>query len=457
MFSSAKNIDRMVGDVTILKYGSNAYYLKGFWIFLIAGFVFLLNLRLDGVGFSFLLSLLIATALLVRVAIGAIRLISVYYLFSILFFCLLPWLHYSLDSVIWIIRPLESSTIIKLNIIISVSNLITYATYAKAFRKYPAKNIIGAGYSIKDPPYIRMIAASTFGFVGLFALYDFSLGNLLIRELLTEHDSNFDGDSAVLATLSHVFRFLPVFSAYLCLAYRTNKFVRLYLFTILVVSVFPTGVARHLVAFVYVPLTLVLFPRVRSSSVFISLLLGAVLLIFPFLEQFRRLSEMKSINLLPDSAFFLAPHFDAFENFASAYENGFVSYGTQLLGCLLFFVPRSMWQEKPRGSGYALAHQLNYTFDNISMPWLGEGYVNFGIIGVFSFSVLIAFFMARLDSYYRSYNKISRRIDYDTTLYFYTIGAMFFLLRGDLTSSTAYILGGLFVAKLLVSRLGRWS
>jgi O-antigen polysaccharide polymerase Wzy len=158
------------------------------------------------------------------------------------------------------------------------------------------------------------------------------------------------------------------------------------------------------------------------------------------------------LQLVPSIDYFYAAHFDAYENFASAIEMGFISNGWQLAGVLLFYVPRTIWPEKPIGSGQEMAEQLQYVFDNISMPFLGEGYVNFGIIGVLVFATFLGYVMSALDKFFSASVQNFHESSYVTAFYFYLIGALFFLLRGDLLSSFAYTTSGAVVA-LFVSKL----
>ena len=64
--------------------------------------------------------------------------------------------------------------------------------------------------------------------------------------------------------------------------------------------------------------------------------------------------------------------------------------GKQLLGAMLFFIPRSIWPSKPIGSGATIAIYQRQSFKNISCPIIGEAIINFGIIGVIIFAVAIA-------------------------------------------------------------------
>ena len=216
-----------------------------------------------------------------------------------------------------------------------------------------------------------------------------------------------------------------------------------------------------MVGFVYIPVLLVVWPRLRNGLLFASALVLSIFLVFPFLNQFRSYDGIENLSLLPSKDFFFEGHFDAYQNFARAIQVDFVTYGEQLLGSLLFFVPRVFWPEKPVGSGYELSVRLGYDFSNISMPFLAEGYVNFGLIGVFIFAAFAAVLMARLDMRFSSDAASKSVVGYSGSIYFYLCGATFFVLRGDLLSSTAYVAAGIFSAYLVrvaaqFSRELRW-
>ena len=71
-------------------------------------------------------------------------------------------------------------------------------------------------------------------------------------------------------------------------------------------------------------------------------------------------------------------------------------------------LPRTFWQEKPIGSGSTLAHQLDYIFPGVSMPLIGEGYVNFGIIGSLLFMLLFGVLLGNLDRIAWKLKKINK-------------------------------------------------
>jgi hypothetical protein len=161
--------------------------------------------------------------------------------------------------------------------------------------------------------------------------------------------------------------------------------------------------------------------------------------VFPFLDAFRRFSYDSEITLAINYSFLLSGHFDAFQNFSRIISIGFVSYGVQLLGVFLFFVPRALWPEKPIGTGHQLAENANYSFSNISATWYAEGWANFGFTGALLFSIFIGFLMAKLDKSVWS----GKAGDFMKIFYMFLLGYIFFLLRGDLLSAFAYIIGTL--------------
>ena len=168
-------------------------------------------------------------------------------------------------------------------------------------------------------------------------------------------------------------------------------------------------------------------------------LLGGILILFPFLDQFRRFNP-EQFNFKIELSHLQSAHFDAYQNFVRAIEMDFISYGNQLLGALLFFVPRSFWPEKAIGSGSVVAVDQNYEHLGISMPFIGEGFVNFGIIGSSLFMFLLGVLLGNLD---RIAWKVKNLNQDCLFLYYYYLlfGMVFFTMRGDLINSMAFLAG----------------
>ena len=116
----------------------------------------------------------------------------------------------------------------------------------------------------------------------------------------------------------------------------------------------PFGMARFNVAIVYIGLMLLIFPKFKNSKMFMIVFFLGFIVIFPMINVFRHrsLNEI-SIDILSEtmnniSKNFLHGDYDAFSmiiNTKNHIDIYGVTYGYQLLGPLLFFVPRSLWGE----------------------------------------------------------------------------------------------------------------
>ena len=203
---------------------------------------------------------------------------------------------------------------------------------------------------------------------------------------------------------------------------------------------FPLALTRYVVAIIYLSLLIYLFEKHEISGLFPSLLILAIVLIFPIMGSLSYLNaENNNIwSLIIDVGrnvrdMYLSADYDAYANFAKAIkyvETNGITFGWQLLGCLLFFIPRSWWAEKPVGSGAFVADKMGMTFTNISMPLAGEGYINFGFFGMCGFGGLIAYVSAKMDVIYWGKNN-----KFVNGLYPMILVLFFFLYRGDLMSS----------------------
>jgi hypothetical protein len=386
----------------------------------------------------------------------SVSLVLVYYIFALIFLNLLPWLHYSYDIRMWRREPILEDTYLQVNILLLVSHAIVQTFHLTVRRTAGAPERLELMKKVAGPlPSLTLLLISGGGLFMLLFINNFAWESILFRGLEYDFRVAVFSSSALNLFLNMVCRMLPFFCfLYAAMRIKGGTTLKIVLFSFLLVAVFPTGVARYLVGMIYIPLALIYFPIFRSGGLFATLLIGLLLFMFPFLDQFREFAGFYTLQFLPSIEYFYAPHFDAYENFASAIELGFVTYGWQLLGVVLFYVPRTFWPGKPIGSGQEMAEQSFYVFDNISMPFLGEGFVNFGSVGVLLFATALAYGMAVLDRYFAASVLYFRDSSYLTAFYFYLIGALFFLLRGDLLSSFAYISSGVVVALVVTKLMG---
>jgi len=254
--------------------------------------------------------------------------------------------------------------------------------------------------------------------------------------------------------VSNTFRAVPVLYVALNLLYikknniiyKKTQFIIGALLMILVN--FPTATARFWMASVYLGLLLIIKRKFKNPHLFKTIIIIGILIIFPAINIFRYnnfLDAIKQGLYIPNpSDAFLVGDFDSYSMLArtiSYVDTYGISWGHQLLGNILFFIPRKIWPTKPIGSGAMIATQMGWSFTNVSCPFIGEGYINFGIIGVVLFAIILGRLTALFDKNYNEYCFTKEKITYIELVYPFSIGFLFFILRGDLLSSLSYFIG----------------
>lgn len=114
----------------------------------------------------------------------------------------------------------------------------------------------------------------------------------------------------------------------------------------------------------------------------------ALFYVFPHLKALsdaeERANFLQRITTF-DLEYLKSVDFDTFQCAANAVryveEVGLLGL-PNLLGGLLFFIPRAVWPDKPYGSGLEVFDHLGYWFINVSMPLHMEFYLGAGIVGV---------------------------------------------------------------------------
>ncbi|MGY5351711.1 hypothetical protein ACXGQW_03965 [Wenyingzhuangia sp. IMCC45533] len=239
-----------------------------------------------------------------------------------------------------------------------------------------------------------------------------------------------------------VVRQIPFF-IFLFYSLSSNNFKKriILLFLLLIVS-FPTSLSRGLMGVIYIPVLLTFFPVLKDKLRYVLLFIGGVLVLFPLLNNLRHWNEAV---LTLNYDLFNTAHFDAFQNFIFLIKENYISWGQQLKGSVLFFM-REINGVSNNGSGHIIGEKTDYSFLNVSMPLVGEGYINFGYFGVFLFLFLLAFLNVVLDKINLIVN-----VKYQLkAIYLVMLGYEFYLMRGDLLSS-AKMLTSFTLSYLLVN------
>lgn len=173
----------------------------------------------------------------------------------------------------------------------------------------------------------------------------------------------------------------------------------------------------------------------RFRVVAVGAILGIVLL-FPVLDTFRRSLESQITFTGPLDSM-ITGDFDAFAQIVNSVQYVHtlgITWGNQLLGVLLFWVPRSLWPTKPIDTGGLVAEFKGYTFTNLSAPLWSEFLVNFGWIGVIVGMLAVGYLFRRLDQSAELRLRVSALPTVlGCVLPFY----MLIVLRGSLLQTTA--------------------
>lgn len=179
------------------------------------------------------------------------------------------------------------------------------------------------------------------------------------------------------------------------------------------------------------------------------ILIFLMLVVFPISDIFRRTLDVdinaaiESFELYEEISF--SPDYDAFQqliNTVLVVEASGLTWGRQTIGAFLFWVPRSIWPDKPILSGAYVAEQRNYKYVNLSCPLWAEAFLDFGLVGVF-----LVFFL---------YGLLIRMSIGKSGIWlvFFIFYAAFqpYLLRGSLMVASNFLLLAILCFTMLASR-----
>ncbi len=379
----------------------------------------------------------------------AFSLNQIFWIFVLLFMGLAPFFQYTTGIIPWG-KKIEDVTFIKANSII-ISCLSVYFFVRNHLMKHSERCYECKLPSLNfDERFIRRYrGVGNIVFVICSLLLCVLSGKGLFLRSLAEH-SNFIHNSSLQLLFDKVFRGAVLYFSIITIAlFKEGKIKNMQLVLVLLLSFianFPLAVPRYWAATFYIALLLICVARYLSKRIywFRICLVGSILIVFPLLSIVRYSKDeiTHRFNGIRDvfSLSFSYGDFDAYASFCSTinyvHEHG-ITWGKQLLTVLLFFIPRSIWNNKSVGSG-ALVNQLKGSdFTNFCSPIFAEGYINFGVIGAVLFIALLAWLLTRYDQYYWYEN----RGNFPIIFYPVAIGMCFFMLRGDLLSSFAYTVG----------------
>lgn len=354
-------------------------------------------------------------------------------IFFYFFFGLAPAVQFKFQSTFYNAPVLNSNDYLKgggILLIILVLYLVLYDFAVRFFRKKKKKEIELIAVKEGVAKYYTIAIVS---FIIFIILIKFNVRTVFFRppEMWLKYNTNF---GLIGYALLLIVRPIPII---VLLQYvLKEKYQKKHVFllgVIVLLSAFPFSLSRGLLIAYYLPLILVLLPKKIINVYYSTAYFIGIFLIFPALNIFRSSNNTISFGI----EIFKTGHFDAFQNFILLINNELITTGRQLSGSILFFVQESFWENRPVGTGHLLAEHLNFNYLNVAMPYFGEGFANFGYLGVLLFLILIVILNAFLDiKFHSKRNTINGKI-----LYLFLLGFEFYLLRGDLMSSIKKSIG----------------
>lgn len=366
-----------------------------------------------------------------------------FYIFCFFFLGVAPILQYSNNIVLWKDDVIFENDYIKMNIIL-IFIILTYQFFYFIFsrlKKNFLEKFILFKFSIKDKKIRKNILFLISFLVLFYTLYriNFKVEFLFFKNFeKSKLLSNFSQINNLI--YNNFIQLIPLISLYLFKKFNIeNKKEEIILIILFLLTNFPITLSRYAIARNYIIFFILYFKILKKYFILNFTMIFGLLYLFPFFNQFRSFEGINKIQLSLDFSMFLEGHFDSYQNFLRVVSNGIITNGNQLLGVILFWFPRNIWQNKPIGSGAYLASKINLIFNNIAMNYFGEGYINFGYIGIFIFVIFIAYVNARFDKLYWE----NKNDNYFEIMYLFLLGLEIFILRGDLMSSFAYAIGNL--------------
>ncbi|OGP75345.1 MAG: hypothetical protein A2W09_07240 [Deltaproteobacteria bacterium RBG_16_50_11] len=232
--------------------------------------------------------------------------------------------------------------------------------------------------------------------------------------------------------------------------YHFNFWKIILLVVIFVINLFvnnPVSSARYWFGTIVLSL-LFLTIRWRSKKSF-AIIMAAItvsfILVFPLADTFRYTTNLDKtvkyessnrINFLVEKG-----DYDSFQqilNTTEYVEDKGISFGKQMFGTIMFWVPRNLWSSKPVPSGMVVAEHKGYEYTNLSLPLWGEAYMDGGIPGVILVFVIYGYIISTIEKLYlKSYLHGTNFLNIFVPVY---AAYQFFLLRGTLMSAFAYFI-----------------
>lgn len=116
------------------------------------------------------------------------------------------------------------------------------------------------------------------------------------------------------------------------------------------------------------------------------------------------------------------------------------TWGRQISGAFLSWIPRAIWTTKPIGTGAMVTEDLGFEFTNLSPPINAEALTDFGLPGTLVFGAIFGLVLSRIDLIYWAKGRegIRRGFRIIDVLYPFLLICITFYTRGDLFAATTF-------------------
>jgi len=387
-------------------------------------------------------------------------LMMMHWLFCFLFFFVAPIVQFANNFFPWV-NALSSDSITKANIYLTFWTFFVILGHSLKIKPYKNKTIFYFKRN-KKLWYLTLFLTFMSVLIMIYRLKTAGFSNLLSRGTASIHYSDLSSISLILnKVLQAISYFAVIFSFINEKINKRGKIFIIIAFATLLISYFPSSLSRNAAGVVYFGLLLTMSSYMKKNKNFLVLFLSLFIIIFPFLNAFRRASfyDVDIIMYLKNivnniSNIWMANSYDAYTmlNVVMEYINiNGNTFGHQLLGVFFFFIPRTLWLSKPIGSGAFVSGNSLWNFTNVSCPLPAEALINFGITGLIIFAIFVGFICKKIDSFYwKNIDVSGEQINKFELIYPVLLMFFFFMCRGDLLSSTAYMIAYIIVWYILI-------
>ncbi|MDC0511109.1 hypothetical protein OAN77_00565 [bacterium] len=253
--------------------------------------------------------------------------------------------------------------------------------------------------------------------------FDFNLFNLLLR--IGEFKGNY---SSQLDYLFLTFIRILIFNIGFFIYVSNARFGFLFLIiSILMLS--PFSMSRALTGAIYLSVIFYVLSLKYNRINFHKTLVMASMLLFPLFDIFRQFDSERNISEYVTKDVLLNGQYDSHQIIVAVISDQLFLWGSNIVGALLFFVPRSIWDSKPVSSGRFIPDHYDLILNNISAPFVVEMVLAFGLLGL----LLTPFIYSKLIL-------ITNNLSLKNSLLSFQLAALsVMMLRGSLMTTASFL------------------